>query len=334
LDALVKWNAREHAQAVWKLTEADQGFTDPAQQRVTQEYALAALIYFGERRAIPLAIKLATGSDMTRRLEMLDFIVQIKATAFVPALIAVLESSTVLGDNPEDKGTDSNIRRDLMQCLGRLEAREAIPVLRGYARGRESNTFLQIAAVEELGVLRAKESVDDLLALLDKSVTGNEFGISETGLALAQIGERRTWRKLIDLAAHPACFKRSEIISELNQHLDPELWKRVQAQKVSGLYIRSVKATVEIFSRESGIPIVLDYQPGKDLSRRNTLEPDGYPWANTSVEKISLSYGLGQIVDGLSDYRTPRTYTFVFDDKQIHIWPIERAIEWWRKEKL
>ena len=57
--------------------------------------------------------------------------------------------------------------------------------------------------------------------------------------------KNRTWQKLIDLAARPACPYRSEIISELNRQLDRELWERIQTQRVSGLYVTSVKTTVE-----------------------------------------------------------------------------------------
>src|SRR6185503_3558517 len=204
LDALVNLKAREHAQAIWKLTDA-------SEQPTTQMYALAALISFGERRAIPLAVTRMTVGDLSPRLRMLEFLVQVKANAIAPALVAVLESRTVLGGNPTDIGTDSNVRRDIMTCLGKLEAREAIPVLRSYARGRDSNTFLQRAAVMTLGVLHAKESVNDLLPLLDPAVTGDEYATAEAGVALAQIGERRTWRKLIELAARPSCPYRSEI---------------------------------------------------------------------------------------------------------------------------
>jgi len=327
LDALVKFHAREHAQAAWKLTEANEPYQ-------TQAYAVAALIYFGEQRAIPLAVKKATVSDLSRRLEMLRALVNLKAKMAVPALVAVLDSKTVLGDDPTDTGQDSNIRRDIMTCLGELQAREAIPVLRSYARGRGSNTFLQQAAVKTLGVLRARESVNDLLLLLDKPATDEEYATAEVGVALAQIGDRTTWRKLIDLAARPNCTYRSEIISQLNRHLDPELWKRVQTLKVHGWYVKSVKSNAEAFSSESGIRILLDYQPGRDSSPRATLTGDGYPWANTGGVEISLSYGLSEIIEGLGDDRIPRTYTFIFEDKQIRILSVERAIEWWRKQIL
>ncbi|HEV8368807.1 MAG TPA: HEAT repeat domain-containing protein [Pyrinomonadaceae bacterium] len=161
-------------------------------------------------------------------------------------------------------------------------------MLRNYARGRDSNTFLKQAAVMTLGVLGAKEAVNDLLPMLDERVTGDEYASAEVGLALAQIEDRRTWPKLIDLAARPSCPYRSEIISELNRHLDPELWERIQTQKVPGLYVKSIKTTVESFTRESGIRIILDYQPGRDSSPRASLDGDGYPWANTSVEEVSL----------------------------------------------
>ena len=327
LDALVKLNAREHAQAFWKLTNADQ--SSPS-----QAYALAALVYFGEPRAIPLVVKKATDPDLSRRSEMMEYLVKVKANAIVPAFVALLESRAVLGGNPSDIGTDGNIRREIMKCLGQLEAREAIPVLRSYARRRDANNFLQQGAVETLGILHARETVDDLLPLLDKTVTGDEYATADAAVALAQIGEQRTWRQLIDLAAQPSCPYRSEIISELNRHLDRELWDRVQTQKVHGLYVKSVKTTAEAFSRDSGIRIVLDYEPGRDSSGHASLDNDGYPWANTSVEEISLSYGLHQLIEGLSDGRTPPTFTFIFDDKQIHILSVERAIEWWRKQIL
>lgn len=127
LDALVKLDARAHAPALWKLT-AD------GQQLQTQMYALAALIAFGESRAIPMAVKKATDADLTRRLEMLNFLVKVKANAIAPALVVVLESRTVLGSNPSDLGTDSNIRRDIMTCLGQLRARSHPGVERLRAR--------------------------------------------------------------------------------------------------------------------------------------------------------------------------------------------------------
>src|SRR4030095_6501945 len=37
---------------------------------------------------------------------------------------------------------------------------------------------------------------------------------------------------------------------------------------------------------------------------------------------------------GFSDERAPRSFTFIFEDKQIHILSVERAIEWWRKQIL
>ena len=144
LDALVKLNGREYAPAIWK-------FTGDGQRPQTEAYALSALISFAEPRAIPLVVKRATESDLTRRSDMLNYLIEVKAGAIAPAFIAVLESHTVLGGNPADPGTDSNIRRDLMVCLGQLRAREAIPVLRDYARGRDSDRFLQRAAVMTLG---------------------------------------------------------------------------------------------------------------------------------------------------------------------------------------
>jgi hypothetical protein len=255
----------------------------------------------------------------------------LKARTVAPALIAVLEGDAVLGG---DIGTNSNIRADMMACLRELHALEAVPVLRVYARGKDGDTFLQSAAARALGVLGAQEAVNDLLPLLDERVTSDEDTRGEAAIALARIGDRKTWLRLIELAAKPDCYNRSEIISELNRQLDAELWQRIQTQKVQGLYINSVKTTVDHLSRESGIGIVLHFQPGKDQSPRASLDGSGYPWANTSSQEIPLIYGLNEIAEALSDDRIPRTFTFIFEDKQVHIISVAQAIEWWRAHIL
>lgn len=112
LDALVKLDAREYAPALWRLTGDDQ-------RPQTEAYALAALISFAEPRAIPLAVKRATEGDLTRRTDMLNFLIKVKASVIAPAFVAVLESRTVLGGNPSDTGTDSNSRNLTTACTRR-----------------------------------------------------------------------------------------------------------------------------------------------------------------------------------------------------------------------
>lgn len=111
-------------------------------------------------------------------------------------------------------------------------------------------------------------------------------------MALALIGDRRAWPGLLAAAARPELSHRAEVIRQLNRQLDPELWEHVSRRKVRGLTWRSVAATAESFSRESGVPVRVLYQPGTEPRVPETLDGDGYPRATTtSAEGLRSSTG-------------------------------------------
>jgi HEAT repeat protein len=324
LDALVKLGAAEHAADIWRLLDGD----EPPQ---TEAYAVAALIAFHEQRAIPLAVARAIVKDLSPRLQMLDFLVQVHAREVAPALVAVLKNAGVLGG---DIGTDSNIRRDIMVCLGRLEATEAIPVLRDYVN-KPKNSFLRGAAVSALGVLRAKEASEDLVPLLSKSVTGDIFESAEVAVALAKMGDKKTWLRLIQFAESPNHPNRSEIIVQLNAFLDPRLWQVVQTRKVQGMYVKQVNTTVEALSIESDIRIVLHDRPQQNPGA--SILPEPWPQANTGVGEINLISGIEEIMEAFGQKNNPLTknpYTFVFKNGEIHIMPVAEAVQWWKENML
>ncbi len=137
-----------------------------------------------------------------------------------------------------DIGTDSNIRSSIITALQNFQAKAAIPVLRNYLR--EQNRFLQRAATQALGELDAKESTDDLLNLFYRDlpnppdrITNETFDSAEAALALAKIGDKKTWKSLIDAAENSKYPYRSQIIVELNKHLNPNLWRAAQEKKFS-----------------------------------------------------------------------------------------------------
>lgn len=329
LDALAKFNARQYAPQIWKLVGGEQ-------TRQTEDYAIAVLASFGDKRAVPLIVERTISKDLNKvYTELFNKIVELKATAIVPAYIKLLENDQ---EYLIPEGMDSHVRGTAMNVLGRLKARDAIPILRKYARGEKGNKFLQSGAAIILGEMNAREAVNDLLPLLDKTATENDaYDAAQVAIALAKIGEPRTWKRLIDFAASPNCYYGSLIIIELNRHLDPELWKKAEEKKVSRQYIVSIKEVSEIYSRETGIKIVLHFEPGKDVSKRQPLAPPlkdthGYPWVNSG--DTNLIKALRDIPDSISNGTLPQNFTFIFDDKQIHILSIDKALRWWRENIL
>lgn len=307
LDALVKLDAREQAPKIWAFIEA------PNRDR-TKAYAIAALVAFGERRAIPLAMD--SIAKRTFDGAVLNRLVELNCTQAIPALIGLLESKDVY----VGPGTDSNIRSGIMWGLAILDAREAIPVLRSYVRGRDA--FLRTNAATALGVLAATEAVDDLLPLLDVKMAGDTYASGHAAIALARIGDRRAWPQLLDLAADPKWPTRSEIILELNRHLDPGLWRRATAQTLRERRFDSIYTAIATY-QAGGLSIVLQFKPGEDVAPPRSLDDNRYPW--TTAGGGTYLYGITPMIDDLSGNRTPRTFTALFQDGRIHILSVDRA---------
>ncbi|HEX8289424.1 MAG TPA: hypothetical protein VF556_15590 [Pyrinomonadaceae bacterium] len=102
--------------------------------------------------------------------------------------------------------------------------------------------------------------------------------------------------------------------------------------------IVSIKELAEVYSLETKIPIVLHFEPGKDISKRQPLAPPykdtkGYPWSYVR-ENMSLLDGLREFPEIISDGTLPQNFTFIFDDKQIHILTVEKTVNWWKKKIL
>lgn len=338
LDALVKFDS--HKDYVPEIRQ----MLGESKTLESKTYAIAALVDSNDKQAIALAIETAIDKDGHIRDEMLRRLVELKAEVIIPPLIAVLNDETVLGG---DTGTDSNIRRSIITALQNFQAKAAIPVLRNYLRGR--NLFLQRASAQALGALDAGEAVDDLLNLFYRDlpnppdrITNDTYDSAEAAVALAKIGNKKTWKSLIDAAENPKYPYRSQIIVELNKHLNPNLWRKAREKKLSPRQnirqIVSIKELAEIYTRETGVAVVLHFEPGKDVAKRQPLAPPykdtkGYPWAY-APNNISLLDELRGFPVIISDGTLPQNFTFIFDDEQIHILSVEKAVEWWRKNIL
>ena len=312
LDALVKFEARQYTDAIWKLV-------DSRQPSHLEDYAIAALVAYGQDRAIPLAVKRAT--DPSRRSQMLNALVMTDAKSVGPAFIEVLKTQDVLGG---DIGTDGNTRCDLMICLGKLKVTNAIPVLLQYVRSSPDQGLRGTAAVT-LGALKAKDAVPDLISILRKADPKDGLLACEVALALSDIGDQAAWGDLINFVSRPDIPFRNTILGLMNWSLDPKLWETITTKKVRGLHFEAVDKTVDHLCREGGVRIVLHFAP-----------KDGNPWpetntGNADVELIVAIQGIVHILatdTGVSAEMSP--FTFAFRNGEVHILPIDQAITWWK----
>jgi len=314
--ALAKLDAREQAAAIWPMLDADN-------EASTKTLAIAALVKLGEARAIPLAVERATSNDRYRPNAMLDALIRTGATAANPALIEALDPAVPL---------NINTRALLMRHLARVGETGVIPVLRRYATGAE-HEVARTAAVEALGDLRAHEAVDDLLPLLrpatapdeEPSYNARSFA-ADAAIALAKIGERRTWPALVHFAENAGNPKRGVILGALNEHMNPDLWKKLNETRVKGYWLKPLHETAAGFTEQSGVAIVMHYPPDP---------PDAPTFANTG--NGTLLRGVAALVEACGkdgSLASQWRHTFVLDGDTVHVMPAPDAVAWWKRNAL
>ena len=134
-----------------------------------QEAAMAALIRIGGRRVVSSLLPLLRQDARTRNLAV-EVLEQTGATGFDLLL-------------PLVKHDDANLRKFIVETLGKLGDSRAIPALSATLNDREPN--VRSSAAEALGRLRAREAVPQLLGLLND----DEWVVFSVIEALGQIAD-------------------------------------------------------------------------------------------------------------------------------------------------
>ena len=317
LDALYKLGARDQAAAIRPLL-------DPAVASHTRAYAIAVSLAFDQPDVLPVAIAMATSKDLSDRSLLLEKLCEVRPPLVIPALIKVLEDRSVLGG---DSGTDSNIRRDLMGCLASLGSQQAILILRQYARDPRNGGFLQDAAVNALGLLRAKESAEDLLIILHRTNNADRSKTGKVAVALARLGEPTIWPQLLDYTDNPRNHSRNKVMNELNFFLDPNLWEAIHDQKVVGWSIVPNNRAARLITLENGVRVVLHVSP---IYAKLMKAYDERQWG-TGGETLGyiLQLWQGQL-SGLHDPMAGESFCYFFDDHDIHVLSVSSAVARWR----
>lgn len=335
LHALVKLNARQQAPKVWKLV-------NPEETKNIRGFAIAALITFEQKEAVPLVIKqiknLAQGIN---DYAALDFIDKIKPQFIIPTLISLYNSKEKHLENEEQ---NEQFRYILLRTLTTYKTLLAIPIFRqnlvdkkGYY-GSSWRTDTGIARI--LLELNATEAIDDIISVFNEciqpmQINNHSSEAGELAIILAKFGDKKVWKQLIDYVEKSNFHIRDNVIAELNKQIDPKLWNEAQIKTPPQIPYNSVKYIAELTSRETKIPISFEYEPKRDTIRCQPLDSgdtEGMPCEYIDG-KISALNTVIAITSRLN-YDEHGKYTFIFDNGKIRILSVEKAIDWWRKNIL
>jgi HEAT repeat protein len=334
IDALVKLDAKTQVSKVWQ-------FFDSEKTSRNKSSALAALLYFDQKQVLSIYIeryKAAIENNVQNSVEYSDFefIYKFKPKLAITALINLWESKERFF---EQDILENRFRKTVLQNLVSLKSPLAISIYRENILHKEHyiNCAVDQSVVNVLAELDAKEATGDLISAFNKVINDHEdyylYDASFIAVALVKLGEKSFRKQLIDLAENPKCPKRSQIIYELNKHLDIELWNKIKNSNVKGVDYESVKTNTDIYAKQSNVTIKLEFQTGIDLSKRLPLKDSAYPWMRSGHE-TNLFSELENIVESIDDGIKPNSFTFIFDSGEVRILKVDKAIKWWRGNVL
>jgi len=332
IDALVRLNAKAQAKDLWQFLK----YSDNDRFK---GYAVAALIQFGEKEAITIAIdQLKRNAEGAQDYHIWEFIDKLKPTPLIPALVSLYNTKTAFFANAEH---ERKLRWDVFQTLVRYKTPLAIPIYRQNLIDRfdRSNPRLPDPYVARILLeLNATEAFDDLIQLFNDSIkpeAGSDanYRAGELAIILAKTGDRRTWKMLVDFAEKSDYYARELIFIELNKFLDKKLWDEMHARIPKQSGAASIKIIANQITSETGLAISLEYAGKKDIcGAEDTREfgdvPCGYITGSDSV------FNVVHLITSRLNERPRGEYTFIFDNGTIRVLTTQKAVEWWRKNIL
>ncbi len=311
IHALVHLEAREAIPYIKELYRPGETNSDSV---------LIALVYFGDEQAISQVMTMMVDDDQGRGEYLLTRLVSIKARAAVPALICALAEEKTLGGR---SSRGPNIIGQIMVALSRLEAQEAVPVLRRYlafANDRDlsgRNGFFAGRAIEALGILRAREAIPELVHTLN---SGDYSLRLDAQIALARIGEASTIEKVIaSLKKHGANSNHVQVLEELANISDPNTYRALSKTELSRIESASVEEYLRQITGQSGVKFAFsDTVPLPAEQRRKV------------VAALARSTGLSALerVIGVLNYSAP-DYALFIRDGVVHVVSVQEAYALW-----
>ncbi len=336
IDGLARLNAKAQAKDLWQ-------FLRYGKNERFKGYATAALIQFGEKAAVTIAIdQLKAMAQGSENYYTWEFINKLKPKFLIPALISLYNTKPrFLADEAHEK----RFRWQIYQQLVNYRTPLAIPIYREHLVdkhfGEDSTAWRPNNFTADLLFdLGATEALDDIIRVFidankPEAHPDARTGAWELSTIVAKFGDRKTWKMLVDYAEKTDYWGRNRIIQELNKQADRKLWDLSHSRIPKMVGAAPVETVAAKVGDETGVPIVLEYVPKKApgiCAPENFAETDGYPCGYASGSD-SL-YNVVAILVEMLNYQKRGEYTFILDNGTIRILKTDKAIEWWRKNKL
>ena len=304
--ALAQFNARQYHQDIFELVEQNRGVDS------IERYGIALLVKWDDPRAIPMAMEWLRSGDLYRRTSMAERLVELGADQIVGVIIDFLHDPTMVGG---DAGTNKNIRRDAICLLAKLDPNEAVPTLREFVRDRHD--FLAMAAVEDLGKIRAKDAVPEIVGL----VTGGRAS-PEAILALARIGEPNTVPiVLAQLKKSPPNAHHVKTLLDLNLASDAVTYNKLHSARFEYAQAYPAAEAVTQFGLRSGVHAVLTRKADPGDSSRMVA-----PFAEEPLPALTV---LDRILNVLN--YSGHKYSVFIDDGVINVATIPEIYDFWQR---
>jgi HEAT repeat protein len=260
---LAEFDGREYGQAIFNACVKGK----PTSK--LRPYFVAVLIRWGDQRCIPLAMTWLTDRNHETRYSMASALEKVKASQIEDALIQYLSNTKPV---VQDHGTESNIRNSMMRLLGKFQSQNAVPVLRNIVR-QDRGGRSEIAAAQ-LGVLRAKTAVPELLSMLDHSNYSRRMAAT---LALAKIGDVTTISRVVDeLRKHKTNSHHVRVLAALSVVTDPKTQKTLQNIKLQRLQSLPVDQYMSQLTSITGVQIVVHENIEPEKQRRIVVGQTGH----------------------------------------------------------
>jgi len=281
------------------------------------DFTLLSLAYFGDEQAISDIIAEMTDENMPRGESLLERLLKINARAVIPALISALENEKAVGGRSDRGG---NIVGHMMVSLARLEANEAIPVLRRYLTPQSDssglNSFLAERAIEALGILKAKQVIPELLRMLD---SGDYSIWTRATMALARIGELSTIERVIaELRKRKPNVRHVQVLNQLSYTLDPNTYEALLI-RLPRLESLSLEEHLNQLTEKSKVKFSLSVNiPLPNEIKRRIVAGQSNPTGLSALNRIIrvLNY-------------SSHNYTIFIDNDVVRFVTIEEAYDLW-----
>jgi hypothetical protein len=299
---LYELDARQYGDDLYDVFIANRSW------REMDTFVLAVLVKWEDERVTPFVMQWLTEKGSSTRNRMASRLVDVNATPIADELILLVAARI----GHRERGGATGVV-DAMRLLGRLEVMEAIPVFRQLVR---DDSWISSWAAEQLGVLRAREAVPDLVAMLEQYHPDDWHAATH---ALARIGSVEAAAAVIDaIERFPTKTDERELLKRMIPASAPRTCEQLQTIELEEGPDGAIDEYFAQFEDLFGVKVSIgDSVAQEDRQRR-------VAGRRRLTGMQALDVGMGMLNYGDTDYAC------FMEEGHIHILPVAEVLARWK----